>query len=147
MASKDEPRNPQRRDVLGIAVGGSALALGAALTVPLARFVEPAPSAPEGPTTVGKVGDFPVGTAKRVLFHDRPVLILHTPDGDLRAFVAICTHLGCVVDYSAERNQIECPCHRGVFAIDGSCVAGPPLRPLEELAVTIEEGAVVVRAS
>ena len=42
----------------------------------------------------------------------------------------ICTHLGCRVRWIAEDERFYCPCHNGVFAKDGSVVAGPPPRPL-----------------
>jgi cytochrome b6-f complex iron-sulfur subunit len=71
------------------------------------------------------------------------VVIIRTAD-EVRAFSALCTHLQCVVAYSPERKQIACPCHGGVYAIDGRNLAGPPPRPLDELVVTIDEGFVLV---
>ena len=135
----------KRRDFLGIAIGGTATALAAAVVYPLGRFIEPKSRPPSGPTSIGKVEDFAPGTSKTVLVHDHPVLVIRTADGELRAFSALCTHLQCIVGYSAERNRIECPCHRGVYSIDGQNVSGPPPRPLDEYPVTIEGGAVVVR--
>lgn len=134
----------KRRDFLGIAIGGTATALAAAVVYPLGRFIEPQSRPPSGPTSIGKVEDFAPGTSKTVLVHDHPVLVIRTADGELRAFSALCTHLQCIVGYSAERNRIECPCHQGVYSIDGQNVSGPPPRPLDEYAITIEGGAVVV---
>ena len=54
-------------------------------------------------------------------------------DGEFRAFSALCTHLQCVVGYSPERNQIECPCHQGVYSHRRAEHPGPPPRPLDEL--------------
>jgi cytochrome b6-f complex iron-sulfur subunit len=140
----DDPERPRRRDLLGIAIGGSAAALGAALGAPVARFLAPPSEAAEGRTVVGKLEDFGVGAAKTVLVRERPVIVLRTASGEVRAFSALCTHLRCVVAYVPERDRIECPCHGGVFASDGRNLAGPPLRPLEELRVVVEEGAVIV---
>jgi Rieske Fe-S protein len=65
-----------------------------------------------------------------------PAILVRLPDGELRAFSQKCTHLGCVVYYRAERGQMLCPCHDGVFdAREGSVVAGPPQRPLARIAV------------
>jgi cytochrome b6-f complex iron-sulfur subunit len=128
-----------------MAVGGSAAALGASLAFPVARFVEPVTSADRGPAALGQLDDFPLGTAKRVVVHDRPVLVVREASGEVRAFLAACTHLGCIVDYAAERGRIECPCHGGAFGLDGRSLEGPPLRPLQELAVTVERGALIVR--
>jgi cytochrome b6-f complex iron-sulfur subunit len=146
MSSSDGPKPPgvPRRDFLGIAVGVSGAAFTVAAGRPLLRFVDP-PSRPFGTATVvGKLEDFPAGTAKTILIDERPVLVIRARGEEIRAFSALCTHLQCVVAYSPERNQIECPCHRGIYSIDGQNVAGPPPRPLEELAVTINDRIVTV---
>jgi cytochrome b6-f complex iron-sulfur subunit len=142
--SEEEPKSPRRRDFLNVAVGGSAVAFAAAMAYPAARFVQPRTRVDTGTVTVGKLEDFPIGGAKTVLFHDRPVLVLRSSDGHMRAFSAICSHLHCIVGFSAEKNQIECPCHQGVYSVDGQVVSGPPPRPLEELVVTINEGSVLL---
>lgn len=142
--SEEEPRSPRRRNFLNIAVGGSAAAFAVAMGYPVARFIEPRPPAQTGPVSVGKVEEFALGSVKTVLVHDRPVLVARAPDGQIRAFSAICTHLQCIVGYSAERNQIECPCHQGVYSVEGQRLSGPPPRNLEEMGVTITDGAVVV---
>jgi Rieske Fe-S protein len=65
-----------------------------------------------------------------------PAILVHLPDGELRAFSQRCTHLGCVVYFAREREQMICPCHDGVFAArSGLVVAGPPQRPLTRIAV------------
>jgi len=144
MPSDDEPKNSPRRDFLGLAVGGTAAALAVAVVYPLERFVQPPSRPPSGPTTVGKIEDFALGTAKTVLVDDHPILIIRTAEGEFRAFSALCSHLQCIVGYSPERNRIECPCHQGVYSIDGQNLSGPPPRPLDEYAVTINDGAVIV---
>jgi cytochrome b6-f complex iron-sulfur subunit len=145
--SDEEAKSPPRRSFLSVAVGGSATAFAAAMAYPVARFVQPEEHVTSGPVTVGKLEDFPVGSAKTVLANERPVLVLRAADGQLRAFSAICTHLQCVVGWSAERNQIECPCHGGVYSSDGQNVSGPPPRKLEELAVTLNDTSVIVSAA
>jgi cytochrome b6-f complex iron-sulfur subunit len=145
-ASQDSkhPKRPPRRDFLSIAVGGSAAAFAVAAGYPVARFIEPQARSGAGPTIVAKLEDFPVSSAKTVLVGERPVLVIRAADGQFRAFSALCTHLQCVVGYSPERNQIECPCHQGIYSVEGQNIAGPPPRPLEELAVMVNDGAVVV---
>ena len=41
-----------------------------------------------------------------------------------------CTHLGCAYNWQADQHQFACPCHAGVFSVDGKVLAGPPPRPL-----------------
>ena len=60
-----------------------------------------------------------------------PCLLIKTGSGELRAYSQVCTHLSCAVRYEAGADTIECPCHRGFFAVDdGRPVAGPPTRAL-----------------
>lgn len=84
---------------------------------------------PEGSGTVGRLGK-------------RPVLVLRL-DGELLAFSAVCTHLGCVVAWDAGTQRILCPCHGGVFGPDGRRLAGPPPKPLPRIPVAVEEGVLV----
>jgi Rieske Fe-S protein len=69
--------------------------------------------------------------------HD-PAILVRLPGGDLRAFSQQCTHLGCVVHWDRERQQMRCPCHEGFFdGHTGSVVAGPPQRPLGRIEVEV----------
>jgi cytochrome b6-f complex iron-sulfur subunit len=43
---------------------------------------------------------------------------------------AVCTHLGCVVPWSAANNKFICPCHGSQYAPNGSVVRGPAPLPL-----------------
>jgi Rieske Fe-S protein len=67
-----------------------------------------------------------------------PAILVKLESGELRAFSQKCTHLGCVVTWSAVRSQLLCPCHDGVFdAVTGLVVAGPPQRPLARIDVEV----------
>src|SRR4029453_14423786 len=61
-------------------------------------------------------------------------LAIRLPDGRLVGWSAVCTHLSCAVLWREEDNQLECPCHDGVFdPATGEGVAGPPPRPLPKV--------------
>ncbi|MDE1857986.1 MAG: Rieske (2Fe-2S) protein [Thaumarchaeota archaeon] len=63
--------------------------------------------------------------------------------GSWRAFSAVCTHAGCVVDFTG--SSIYCPCHAGYFSpSNGSVQSGPPPTPLPEFGVTEQAGALYV---
>ena len=64
-------------------------------------------------------------------FGGKPCLVIRTPDGQVRAFNAVCTHLECTVEYRAAEADIFCNCHNGVYDLNGRNVSGPPPRPLE----------------
>lgn len=66
-------------------------------------------------------------------------------EGDrLTAFEPHCTHLGCPYSWDDARGAFFCPCHDGVFDINGNVVAGPPPRPLDRYEVKIEDGKVLI---
>ncbi|MFC4322813.1 Rieske 2Fe-2S domain-containing protein [Litchfieldia salsa] len=60
-----------------------------------------------------------------------PAILVHTKDGELKAYNNKCTHLQCPVFYEKEQDILLCPCHRGFFDVkSGHPVAGPPQREL-----------------
>lgn len=77
---------------------------------------------------------------------DRTVVyLMKTGDNQVRAMHSTCTHLGCRTSYDRETRQILCPCHGGVYDLNGQVVAGPPPSPLPELDARIQDGNVFVQ--
>lgn len=67
-------------------------------------------------------------------------------DGELRAFSAVCTHLGCIVQWQpTEHHALFCACHGGMFNREGDVVGGPPPRPLPRYPVEVRDGQVFVK--
>jgi Rieske Fe-S protein len=106
---------------------------------------------PTTPTTTGpgrttaapepfKVADIPVGGGKYL--QDRHALATQPTAGDIKAFDATCTHMGCTVS-EISGGLMTCECHLSQFRItDGSVARGPntgqPLtRGLAPLRVTV----------
>lgn len=54
------------------------------------------------------------------------------------AFTTTCPHLGCAVEFNAEADQFDCPCHKSGFATDGRQIFGPSRRGLDSLPVKLE---------
>jgi len=65
--------------------------------------------------------------------------------GELRAFSAVCTHLGCLVRWEPEMEHLYCACHGGMFDRGGQVVGGPPPRPLPQYPAEVREGQVFVK--
>ena len=59
-----------------------------------------------------------------------PCIAVLTPTGELVAYSQVCTHLSCAVVYDKAENGLFCPCHHGLFNLQGQPVAGPPTRSL-----------------
>jgi Rieske Fe-S protein len=77
---------------------------------------------------------------------DRTVVYLvRTGSQDVRALQSTCTHLGCRTAYDRRSKRILCPCHGGVFDIQGNVIDGPPPAPLPSLETRIENGQVMVQ--
>jgi len=52
--------------------------------------------------------------------------LIYNLHGRVVAFSNVCPHLGCHVHYQANQQRFFCPCHGGVFDLEGNPVAGPP---------------------
>ena len=90
------------------------------------------------PVPVAHKGEIEVGGVKLFTYptpEDHCILVRTAPESYV-AYSQKCTHLSCAVYYSKESNQLECPCHKGFFAVDdGRVLAGPPRRPLPRIAL------------
>jgi Rieske Fe-S protein len=65
--------------------------------------------------------------------------MIRTNEEEYVAYSQKCTHLSCTVYYSAKNDQLECPCHQGLFSVkDGSVLQGPPPRPLQQITLERE---------
>ncbi|MHB8872446.1 MAG: QcrA and Rieske domain-containing protein [Myxococcaceae bacterium] len=128
-----------RRAVLNWLLGTSLAGTLAAALYPILRFVIP-PKVAEAPVNrvlAGKLSELPPNSGRLFRFGSRPVLVVRTPEGEVRAFSAICTHLNCTVQYRPELQHVWCACHNGHYDLQGKNVSGPPPRPLETYRVDL----------
>jgi len=137
-----------RRRLITYLLGFSVVAtLGGVLT-PIIGYLWPpsrASAGGSGRVQVGTATDFPAGQGKVVPVNDKPVIVVNTAQGGIKAFSAICTHLGCIVEWDQARQFILCPCHDGRFnPLNGAIISGPQPAPLPELALTVEGDAIYV---
>lgn len=135
-----------RRTFLGHALRGGLLALAGSALYPILRYLLPPKGGEASVSSViaAKVGDLAPNAAAIFRFGDRPGLLIHTPQGELKAFSAVCTHLSCTVQYDAEASVIWCACHNGKFDLNGRVISGPPPRPLDAYQVNIRNDEIVV---
>jgi Rieske Fe-S protein len=57
-----------------------------------------------------------------------------------------CAHLGCPVRWFPDREEMLCPCHGGIYDINGGLLAGPPPQDLFKYAFEIrEDGGIYIR--
>jgi arsenite oxidase small subunit len=94
---------------------------------------------------IADVNSIAIGDAVDFKFpgeHDDAILIRLSEDKFV-AYQNACTHLRCPVFWVKEEDAMVCPCHHGKFDVEtGKPTAGPPRRPLPEIQVKVEKGAV-----
>jgi Rieske Fe-S protein len=72
---------------------------------------------------------------------DEPAVLVRGKEGEYVAFSRKCAHLGCSVEFDANRQCLACPCHRGTYdARTGYVVYGPPPRPLDLIILQMRAG-------
>ena len=136
-----------RRRFIDLLLAGQFLALAAAIFYPIARYLFPAAAAGSDPAEikVGPASDLAPGTARLVRMGAKPVLVMRTAEGQLRALLATCTHLNCTVEFRKEQSDIHCACHDGRYDLTGKNVGGPPPRPLTALVAEVRDGDLYVK--
>jgi cytochrome b6-f complex iron-sulfur subunit len=87
----------------------------------------------------------PAGSVLMFKFGTSPAMLIHHADNSWVALTAVCTHLGCTVQYEPQMDRIHCACHGGVYnAYTGANVSGPPPKPLKLFKVAVNDTGVEV---
>ncbi len=84
------------------------------------------------------------GDAKTVVYQNAPAIIINRPDKGFIALSLICTHLGCVVEFNKSRQKLVCPCHAGMYDLEGNVISGPPPKPLTAIPLKIEGDSIII---
>jgi Rieske Fe-S protein len=96
-----------------------------------------------GAGSIIAVSAVPVGgSASATSSEGKPIIVSQPKHGDIVAFTAICTHMGCTVAPAGA--QLKCPCHGSVYdAFTGKNISGPAPSPLAPVQVKVAGGKVV----
>jgi menaquinol-cytochrome c reductase iron-sulfur subunit len=78
------------------------------------------------------VAQVPLGQGPPIAPQPRLVYVVRHSDGSVKALSNICTHMQCNVHWDTQLQQFLCPCHGGLYDIDGLNVGGPPPKPLPQ---------------
>jgi menaquinol-cytochrome c reductase iron-sulfur subunit len=143
MAHRD-PRRLSRRQfaVLGTQIAGAVVAV--LLGIPIVGFLI-SPLFRQQQVVWRKVGDIsgvPDGepTKFEVAFpldawttaESNLAVYVVKSGGDTRIFSNVCSHMQCPVRWDSALHQFLCPCHGGLYDINGTNVGGPPPKPLPQ---------------
>ena len=153
MADKNKPSGEAslpRKVFVRTLVGTVGAAYAGAIGYPMYRYLSTPARREANEPAVTEISlpekDIPgPGSALSFMFGRRPALLIHHKDGSMVCFEAICSHLGCTVQFQADKDRIFCPCHSGQYDMHtGKNVAGPPPKPLKQHHVEVKDGKVIV---
>ena len=154
------PAGPQaglsnsRRDFLTLGIAAAAAAIGSAALLPLVGiFRKPGKAKRLVFFAALPADDMPEVGIKKAEFNshgdkdgapDTRVYLRRDEAGRITAFSALCTHLGCLVNYDGLKREFVCPCHGGRYDTDGNVKSGPPPAPLNRLPAKVERDVIMV---
>ena len=149
----EEPGEQTTRRAFLAAAGAAGVLYTAALVYPIYRYLASPEEMALSATAVTEVTlkdahKLPAGSVLMFKFGTRPAMLIHHEDGRWISMTAVCTHLGCTVQYEPQADRIHCSCHGGVYnAYTGANVSGPPPKPLTLYKVSLNpDGVLVSRA-
>jgi Rieske Fe-S protein len=65
--------------------------------------------------------------------HGKTIAAYRDDTGGVTELSAVCTHMGCFVEWNDAERTWDCPCHGSRFEPDGSVISGPAEKSLEKL--------------
>jgi len=142
----------ERRRVLAVFVNSAVALIGGGLTTVLGAFaLRPSRKDDAGRwLRAGALADLtpnvPVPKVLAISRQDgwyrqrarQTVFVVWDGGKTVHALSATCTHLGCQVRWDPGSTTFRCPCHGGVFDVQGAVVEGPPPRPLDRVDARID---------
>ena len=131
---------------MGKVLAGTAGVATVASLYAMKRTWDPLPSVMSAGFTTVDLSPLEAGKLSVIKWRGKPVFLLKHPEGiapnDARDIVAedgsrytvvigLCTHLGCIPEWSGSDNTFKCACHGGVYDIHARETFGPPPRPMD----------------
>jgi cytochrome b6-f complex iron-sulfur subunit len=139
-AARDSTHDRGRRRFLFGAIGAIAAGIVAEVAGIVLAYVAPDRGGAGARVSCGRAEDYKPGEVR--LIPEVHLYVIRRDEGFL-ALSQRCTHLGCLVPWDEERRAFHCPCHGGGFDEKGLVTAGPPPRPLDVVALEIDNGELI----
>ena len=134
-----------RRDFVKLTTAAVGTFIAATVGLPaIAYLVDPALKSAKADAWIplGKFETFEIGKPTLVSFTrsqvngwektvtSHGIFVLRKSSTETLVLSNKCTHLGCQVNWKADKQEYLCPCHDAQFDINGKVLGGPPPRPL-----------------
>ena len=141
------PPLTRRRIISAPAIGWLALAGSTAIgALALQRFWMPnVLEEPDARVEIGELAKYaamPVGEINED-YKPQGIWIARLEDR-IVALSTVCTHLGCIPNWSPAERRFRCPCHGSSFTQTGINIEGPAPRPLDRLRMTVQKERLIV---
>ena len=135
-----------RRSFIGSILTIGLTGFAGSILYPIIRYLVPPKQREVEVSNVsgGKLKDLENDSFKIVRFGNKPVILIKTDKGDLKALSAQCTHLDCTVQYKKSEGVIWCACHNGKYDLNGRNISGPPPRPLDPYLVKLKGDEIII---
>jgi len=161
----DQPSSPEakvpRRDFFRLTILGISAFIASLVGIPLIGYLlSPALKRTTAEwIQLGPLSDFSIGTPSQVVFtrfrkdgwierrENISVWVWRKTEPEVLVYNGHCTHLGCAYSWFSEGKHAShffCPCHDGIYALDGTVIGGPPPRPLDTMKTKVENGILYV---
>ncbi|MBI2374832.1 MAG: Rieske 2Fe-2S domain-containing protein [Deltaproteobacteria bacterium] len=136
-------RNTVTRIAWGLFVGS----VGGTMVACVRALFPRVQATPPSTVTLAPPEEFSVGEVSERWKKSDGVILVRSARG-FYALRSVCTHLGCVPGWQPTQDKFKCFCHGSGFRVDGTNFEGPAPRPLERLAIRLDElGRIVVDTS
>ena len=126
-----------RRELLTYAWGAATALFAGEGSVIAFQFLLPRFRAGEfgGSFNIGPASSLPpAGSLPPVANADGKFWLVNADEG-VRSLYMVCTHLGCLYNWSDSNERFECPCHGSKFTLAGDYIEGPAPRSLDQFEV------------
>lgn len=136
-----------RRRFIELILGSGLIASAVSFLYPIFKYLIPPklPDFPNEAVLAAHASGIKPNQGIIFRFGNKPGLLIEPAPGEYTAMIAVCTHLGCTVQYRSDLHEVWCPCHNGKYDIHGRNISGPPPRPLEALDVQVRGDEIFVR--
>lgn len=78
------------------------------------------------------VEDIKPNEGKIITRNGRKLAVFRDREGKWHIRSAVCTHMGCIVDFNKTEKTWDCPCHGSRFTTNGDVLNGPAIKKLPE---------------